>query len=31
MMVVQGVRCLPNDENFVGYDVWSNKAMQYSK
>lgn len=25
------MRCLPNDENFPGYDVWSNKALNYSK
>lgn len=31
MMVLQGVRCLPNDENIPGYEVWSNKAMDYSK
>ena len=30
-MVLHGVRCLPNDENFPGYTKWSNKALQYSK
>lgn len=31
MFVLQGVRCLPNDENFPGYDVWSNRALNYTK
>lgn len=31
MVVIAGVRCLPNDENFTGYDKWSNKALQFSK
>lgn len=31
MLVLSNVRCIPLDDNFKGYDVWSNKALEYSK
>ena len=31
MLLLQGVRCIPNDANTAGFDEWSNKALKYTK
>lgn len=31
ILLLQGVRCLPNDANTSGYEEWSNKALKFSK
>jgi len=27
LLLLDGVRCLPNDKNLTDYDTWSNKAL----
>jgi len=31
ILLLKGIRCLPNDNNFPDYELWSNKALKFSK